>query len=147
MVADDVYVDDHRRVVNAGIRRGRNPNIQDLQAAADIGFTMEMVSVIATRGDRLALTRIRGTGPDPETIQNDAPNVVEIDAEGRIAAAVVFDLDDIDAAIAELDRRYVAGEAAPHAHAWAVITRAYSALNRRELPPTTPDWVNIDHRR
>ena len=25
--------------------------------------------------------------------------------------------------------------------------RAYSALNRREMPPTTPDWVNIDHRR
>ena len=25
--------------------------------------------------------------------------------------------------------------------------RAYAALNRRELPATTPDWVNIDHRR
>ncbi len=24
---------------------------------------------------------------------------------------------------------------------------AYAALNRRELPATTPDWVNIDHRR
>ena len=24
---------------------------------------------------------------------------------------------------------------------------AYAALNRRELPPTTPDWASVDHRR
>jgi len=24
---------------------------------------------------------------------------------------------------------------------------AYAAFNRRELPATTPDWLNIDHRR
>ena len=59
----------------------------------------------------------------------------------------MFDLDDFDAAIAELDARYLAGEAAAHAHTWSVIARAYAAINRRELPPTTPDWVNIDHRR
>ena len=28
-----------------------------------------------------------------------------------------------------------------------MIAGAYAAVNRRELPPTTPDWVNIDHRR
>ena len=28
-----------------------------------------------------------------------------------------------------------------------MITEAYAALNRRELSATTPDWVNIDHRR
>ena len=34
----------------------------------------------------------------------------------------------------------------PRAH--VVGHRAgYAALNRHELPPTTPDWVNIDHRR
>ena len=60
---------------------------------------------------------------------------------------MIFDPDDIDAAFAELDARYLAGEAAAHAHTWSVITQAYAALNRRELPPTTPDWVNIDHRR
>ena len=74
-------------------------------------------------------------------------SIVEIDADERIAAAVTFDLDDIDAAIEELDARYLAGEAADHAHTWSAITRGYAALNRRELPPTTPDWVNIDHRR
>ena len=59
----------------------------------------------------------------------------------------MFDPDDIDAAFEELDARYLAGEAAAHAHTWSVIAQAYAAFNRRELPATTPDWVNIDHRR
>ncbi len=67
--------------------------------------------------------------------------------DDRIVGCVMFDLDDIEAAIAELEARYLAGEAAAHAHTWSVITRAFAALNRRELFPTTPDWVNIDHRR
>ena len=74
-------------------------------------------------------------------------DIVEIDADERIAARVVFDPDDIDAAFEELDARYLAGEAAAHAHTWSVIAGAFAALNRHELPETTPDWVNIDHRR
>ena len=73
-------------------------------------------------------------------------SIVEIDADERIAAHVVFDLDDIDAAFAELDARYLAGEAAAHAHTWSVIAQAYAAFNRHELPATTPDSVYIDHR-
>ena len=38
--------------------------------------------------------------------------VVEINSDNQIAAIVMFDLDDFDAAIAELDARYLAGEAA-----------------------------------
>ena len=74
-------------------------------------------------------------------------NIVEVDADNRIRAGVAFDLDDIDAAFEELDARYLAGGAAAHAHTWSVVTGAYAAINRRELPPTTPDWVNIVHRR
>ena len=74
-------------------------------------------------------------------------NIVEIDADERIAAVSWFDLDDLDAAFEELDARYLAGEAAAHAHTWSVIAAAYAAFNRHELPATTPDWVNIDHRR
>ena len=73
--------------------------------------------------------------------------IVEIDADERIVARVAFDPDDIDAAFAELDARYLAGEAAAHAHTWSVIAGAYAAVNRHELPQVTPDWVNIDHRR
>ena len=68
--------------------------------------------------------------------------VGEIDAEGRIVAAIAFDPEEIDAAIEELDARYLAGEAAAHSHTWSVITQAYTALNHRKLPPAKADWVN-----
>ena len=32
------YRDDRRRVVNAGLRQGRDAVVEDLQAAADIGL-------------------------------------------------------------------------------------------------------------
>ena len=53
----------------------------------------------------------------------DILHIVEIDADERIAAVVTFDLDDIDAAFAELDARYLAGEAAAYARTWSVICR------------------------
>ena len=62
-------------------------------------------------------------------------NVIEIDTDERIAAHVVFDLDDIDAAFEELDARYLAGEAAAHAHTWSVIAEAYAAFNRQRTIP------------
>ena len=61
-------------------------------------------------------------------------SIVEIDADERIAARVVFDLDDIEAAFEELDARYLAGEAAAHAHTWSVIARRLC----RAQPARTP---------
>ncbi|WP_255348943.1 BTAD domain-containing putative transcriptional regulator [Mycobacterium intracellulare] len=146
-VSEDLSGADHRRVVNAGDRGSRESVIEDLQVAADLGFTIGMADVVAIRGERLALTRVRASGRDPETIQNDAFNLVEIDADERITSIVVYDLDDFDSAIGELDARYLAGEAAAQAHTWEVIAEAYAALNRREVPATTPDFASIDHRR
>ena len=60
---------------------------------------------------------------------------------------ITFDLDDIDAAFEELDARYLAGEAAAHAHTWSLMTQTHATLNGHEIPPTTPGWANIDHRR
>jgi class 3 adenylate cyclase len=145
--ADNFAIDDRRRVVNAGIRHGRANAIHDWRAAAGVGFSFEVVGVIATRGERIALLRVRASGRDPESIRNDAFNIIETDADERVVGAVVFDLDDIDAAFAELDARYLAGEAAAHAHTWSVVSDAYAAMNRHELFPTPSDWVNRDHRR
>ena len=58
-----------------------------------------------------------------------------------------FDPDDLDAAFTELDARYLAGEAAGHAHTWSVVAGAFAAVNKHELPEVTPDWLNFDHRR
>ena len=73
--------------------------------------------------------------------------IVEIDTDDRIAAFVVFDPDDFDAAIAELDARYLAGEAAAHAHTWSVDCADLRRIQSARTSPTTPDWVNVDHRR
>ncbi|HTC69116.1 MAG TPA: hypothetical protein VK662_06065, partial [Acidothermaceae bacterium] len=147
IAAGNFSVDDRRRVVNAGIRYGRDAAIRESQSLADVGFTLTTVGVVATRGARLALVRVRASVSDRDVILNDAPNLVEIDADGRIVAIVVFDPDNFEAAIAELDARYLAGEAAPYSRTWSVIAGGHAALNRHEVPPTTPDCVSIDHRR
>ncbi|CAM2767742.1 SnoaL-like domain-containing protein [Mycobacterium intermedium] len=149
ILSDNHYLDDRRRVVNAGIRHGRDAEIANIQAAIDLGATNVTSVLMATRGTRLALTRTRFSGRDrrPEALHTEVLNIVELDADERVAALVSFDLDDVDAAFAELDSRYLAGEAAAHAHTWSVIAAAYAAMNRHELPATTPDWVNIDNRR
>ncbi len=149
MLSDDHYSDDRRRIVNAGIRHGRDVEIANMKAGFDVGTNNIKSVEIATRGAHLALSRSRFSGRDqrPEAFQTEVLNIVEIDADERITAFVTFDLDDIDAAIAELDARYVAGEAAAYSHTWSVIAQAYAALNRRRLSATTPDWRSIDHRR
>src|SRR5581483_5466603 len=73
--------------------------------------------------------------------------VSEINTDGLVSAMISFELDEFYAAIAELDARYLAGEAAPHASTWSMIVSGHAAVNRRELPPMTADPVSIDHRR
>ena len=91
-------------------------------------------TAIATRGERLVLSRVRAAA-----FQTEVLNVIEIDAAERIGAGVGFDVDDIDAAFQELDARYLAGEAAAHSHTWSLAVDSIERLNRRELPLMTPD--------
>lgn len=106
-------------------------------------------TVVATRGELLALTHICSANRDQRQGEFGVEmlGIGEIDADERIAAHVLFEVDDIDAAFAELDARYLAGEAAGHARTWSAVMRAYTELNRGELPTTTPDFEDIDHRR
>ncbi|MGB3476863.1 MAG: BTAD domain-containing putative transcriptional regulator [Mycobacterium sp.] len=138
--ADNYYIDDRRRTVNTGIRYGRDAGIRELQATAEVGFTIIMSDAVATRGERLVLTRVRASGPDPEAVQNDALNVIEIDSDEKVVAAVVFDADDFDDALAELDARYLAGEAADFPNTWSAITTAFVALSRGEICRTIPGF-------
>ena len=148
ILADDTSLDDRRRVVGAGVRHGRDVLIADMRATADHVVTNVTSSVIAIRGERLVLRRIRYSGQDqrPEPFHTEILSIVEIDADERTTARVLFDLDDLDAAFEELDARYLAGEAAAHAQTWSVLAHANEALKRRELPATTPDYVIVDHR-
>ncbi|AGB23747.1 putative ATPase [Mycobacterium sp. JS623] len=149
ILARDISTDDRRRIVGAGIRKGRDAEIASLRAAADVGTNKASATVVATRGERLALIRacFSGGDQDPWSFHAEVIAVVETTEDIRIARVAIFEPDDFDAAFAELEARYRAGEGVAHAHTWLVVVGAHAALNRQELPPTTPDWVNIDHRR
>jgi hypothetical protein len=143
LLSDDTAMDDRRRVVNGGIRRGRDAEIASEQAVADVGVTKYTQTMIAIRGGRLALSRYSiSDGWSGTTVLC----VSEINAENQIAARVVFDPEDVDAAFEELESRYVAGEGAAHARTWSVIARACKAFNSHEVPSTTKGAVAIEHR-
>ncbi len=149
MLSHDISTVDRRRVVNAGIRQDRDAEINDFRSAADLDVTNATSDVIAIRGERLALIRsqVSRGDVDTEAFHVDLLWLLEIGSNQKIAGWATFDPDDLDAAIAELDHRYLNGDAAAHAHTWGLVTAAFAAINRHELPWLTPDWVNIDHRR
>ena len=128
---------------------GRDAVIESFRAATDLGLRGATPIAIATRGERLVLTRVKYSlsDQDPNAFHVDLLFVVEIDAEDRIATFVAFDVGDIDAAFAELDAQYLAGEGTPHAHTYSVVAGIYAAVNRHELPGLAPDWKNVDRRR
>ncbi|HEV7557359.1 MAG TPA: hypothetical protein VGO00_17955, partial [Kofleriaceae bacterium] len=146
-LTDASCVHDRRSVVNAGLWDGRDVVIANMRALA-VGGAHITSTVLATRGERLALTRICSSNPEPQygEFRVEMLVVVEIHTDDRIAAQIVLDPDDIDTGFAELDARYQAGEAAAHAQTWSLFAGAYAALNRGEIPATTPDVVDIDHR-
>ena len=57
------------------------------------------------RGERLAVFRLEvGTAdPSPGAPHDEMLQLIGLDEEGRIALEVSFDVEDVDAAIAELD--------------------------------------------
>ncbi len=121
------------------------PLIADMRSLAEIGANVDVDRHCDPRtAPRPHSLRFSNDEPQHEAFHVEVLTIVEIDADDRIAAVVSFDPDDIDAAFEELDARYLAGEAAAHAHTWSVITGGYAALNRHELPPTTPD--SVQHR-
>jgi ketosteroid isomerase-like protein len=148
ILAGNIFTDDRRRVVNAGVLQGRDVVLADMRVLAEVGANITS-AVIATRGEHLLLCRVRFWGQDqrPEEFIGESLSIIATDADDEITAGIVFDPDDIDTAIDELDARYLAGEAAPYARTWAAMTQVQAAYNRHEVPATTADCVNIDHRR
>ncbi|WP_413783602.1 BTAD domain-containing putative transcriptional regulator [Mycolicibacterium chubuense] len=145
--AADIYTDDRRRVVSDGVRRGLDAQTASMRAAADVGVRNAECRVIATRGQQLALMYTRVSGDQrQDAFGLELLIVCEIDEHDRCQAGVLFDPDDVDAALFELDARFMTGEGAPYADIWSLVTQTYAAFNRKELSKTTPDWVNIDHR-
>ena len=83
---DDIRPDGVRRLMENGAMRVR-------------------IAVIAIRGERLALTRLEAGTADasPGAPYDEFLHLFGLDENGRIALQVSFDVEDIDAALAELD--------------------------------------------
>ena len=71
--------------------------------------------IIAVRGERLALCRIEiGTDDvSPGAPHDEMLQLIGLGEDGRVALEVFFDIEDVDAAIEELDAAHARFEAAP----------------------------------
>ena len=107
LFAPDVSVESRRKIVGfapGSIFRLANGHARQ-GAIIEIGHGAAPSRVVAVRGERLALTRLEvGTADaSPGAPQDEMLQLFGLDDDGRIALQVWFDIEDIDAAIAELD--------------------------------------------
>ena len=109
--------------------------IAEMRANAELWITKGTFTTIATRGERLALIHARFSGSDeePQAFLTETLGIGEINAAGRIVAIVTFDLDDFEAAIAELMRGTSPAKPPPTRVHGRLIARAYASISRREL--------------
>jgi hypothetical protein len=109
---------------------------------------------LATRGDRLALVRAQVEVADNDVGPSDREvlAITEVDEHGQRVLDILFDPDALDAANAELDRRYGGGEAAAYPRQWEINRRIRRVIDLREWDALasesllTPDFVFEDHR-
>jgi ketosteroid isomerase-like protein len=90
--------------------------------------------VLATRGERLGLSRTRFTGRTGSDGEIDVPmlSIAEVDEDARYVRLVLFEPDRFDGAYAELDRSYRRREAAGHLHASTTMPAFLAAFERRD---------------
>ncbi len=110
--------------------------------------------LLATRGDRLALFRTCHVALYDEgigAVEVAFLHLAEGDPIGRVVTSVIFDPDALDAAYAELDARYAAGEGAATPSVCAAWQRFADAFARRDWDAAAAQYaaalVVHDHRR
>jgi ketosteroid isomerase-like protein len=144
--AEDAVIDD-RRAMAQFRAEGRDAVLDYLRSVLDVGVThIEMVS-LATRGERLGLTRamFRGRRGEAQCLA-----VSEFAPDGHYLGTCVFEPDDLDAAFAELDARYAAGEGAPFAETVNAARALLAAINGSDWEALelllADDYSHVDHR-
>jgi ketosteroid isomerase-like protein len=114
---------------------------------ADAGFARIDLDVLATRGDLLALLAVRIANHDSYV---DQLVIVELEGSGQMAGGFSVDEDQLDAAMEELDARYLGGQGAAHAGTLEPALSAWAPLNRLDGPGIrrwlSDDFVVVDHR-
>lgn len=112
LLHDDLIGVDNRPLVGTDITAGQVPdNFRELLSHEHLDWTLD---TLAVAGEWLALSRLEVTRPG-SSFTSSYLMVNEVDADGLAVAAWSCEPDDIEAAHAELDRRYRAGEGAEFA--------------------------------
>ncbi len=151
--ADDVVVEARTK---EGLRyqvTGRDAAMAEARSLSDVGLRDLTMQPLAVRGRHLALIRWVNTGDHadhgggPADVEQLA--VTQVDASGHVEMVVIFEPDDIHAAMVELGARHVALEGplvAQHPLVWAwggaQAARDWDAL-RAVL---AAEFVSVDHR-
>ena len=104
---DEIVNDDRRTGVSSGVTVGREQILELVRGLVDVGFTTVTTVPIAIRGEGLAL--LRRTWHQADGFDLPLLAVGEVDADGRTTANVMFDAEDLEGAMHELERRYLAG--------------------------------------
>ena len=148
--AASLRVIDRRKLVQ--LELDRDQFLDSYRQAFDFSASMLRCEVLATRGRRHTLLRNRwhfahgDVGPS----EIERLSVSEVDDRGLVVRIVTFDVDDIDAAYAELDDSYAAGEAREHGVVVATaraFARAFAARDWQALVATFREDVLVeDHR-
>jgi class 3 adenylate cyclase/tetratricopeptide (TPR) repeat protein len=126
-------------------------DVETLITSAQFAFEKLNATVdrtpIATRGDLLALERMCFTFTDDlgGVSVGEVCEIIEADRAGVVVRYAVFDSDDLDTALRELDAWYLASE--PRARTWFALV---AALNDRDWDTVerclAPEAVFDDHR-
>jgi len=113
--------------------------VTNSQAIAELGGRASR-TLLATSGDRLSLERVLWTATDQGAASEvDTLQIMEVDAEGRVVATIVFDPDDRRAASAELLARDPRSD---------MVQRALGDHDLDRLRTALPDdFAMNDHRR
>jgi ketosteroid isomerase-like protein len=150
-VSASFVLDDRRRMIR--LASGHEDSLAQLRFLMEVPGLHFSTRLVATRDERLALLRSRvegmvADGGGPSELQEHF-DLVEVDAEGRIAANLLFDLEDEEAAYAEIHARWIAGGGAAAAEQPAA-TRFSTALARRDWDAVAacfaPHFTGRDHR-
>jgi hypothetical protein len=127
--ADFVFEDRTKRALLSG---GVDLWIASMKQFASSTLRIE-AEPIATFGDRIALDRTTFAGEqDGERWEMAALRLTEVGADGKLRAAMAFDLDDRTAAFDEGEARFAAGEAAGASGTLAAIAFGH-AFRRHDL--------------
>ena len=147
-MAEDATVHDRRRLIGSEVRHGRDAALAMDRAFGEVGFDDADGSVLAVRGDRLAL--LDATSQTADEYEIHYLLVFEINDNHQLASLTFHDPEHLADAIDELDARYLAGEGAALAPRHRVGFRSFAAANARDWDAFrdtySPELVCTDRR-